>query len=89
MKFRELVERMLRLYPEAEQQAAPGTAEQLANMATTPRQAKKAQVLATMQKIATDKLRKQTKIKARQEVQQIRQAAKDMKNANIQANRPA
>ena len=25
MKFRELVERMLRLYPEAEQQAVPGT----------------------------------------------------------------
>ena len=89
MKFRELVERMLRLYPEAEQEAAPGTVSQLASLATTPQQAKKAQVLATMQNIATNKLRKQTKIKARQEVQQIRKATKDMKNANIQANRPA
>tara|TARA_R110001583_G_scaffold92228_1_gene234693 strand:- start:2979 stop:3248 length:270 start_codon:yes stop_codon:yes gene_type:complete len=89
MKFRELVERILREYPEAEQQAAPGTVSQLASLATTPQQAKKAQVLATMQNIATNKLRKQTKIRARQEVDQIRKAAKEMKTANIQASRPA
>ena len=83
MKFRELVERMLRLYPEQEEEpAAMGTVDQLARLATTPLQAKKAQQIAQMQKIATDKLRKQAKIKAQQEVQQIRQAVKQLKADN-------
>ena len=87
MRFNKLIEHMMRMYPEytqEQEQPQAGTADQLAQIATNPMQAKKAQTVANAQKIATDKLRKQIKIRAQQEVQQIRQAVSDLKKANAQ-----